>query len=191
MPVTTKVVSCSPVHGEVYSIGHYAILFISDLRQVSGFLHQYNWQARYSWNIVESGVKHHNPYPLINWGILNSLFLQSDRNINSSHPQKEVCQSLEYRRSTVFLVNMSLITRLRIFFCDNAGPPFQGLINLKLLQWEEIKNGHVSVMFKIYYHENAWGLSCSWLYGSWIYNYQSNQSPLKLWVWTPFMARCA
>ena len=32
----------------------------------------------------------------------------------------------------------------------------------------------------------------SWLYGSWIYNYLCNQclSPLKLWVWTLFMARC-
>jgi hypothetical protein len=25
----------------------------------SGFLHQLNWPARYNWNIVESGVKHH------------------------------------------------------------------------------------------------------------------------------------
>ena len=24
-----------------------------------GFLHQYNWPPRYNWNIVESGVKHH------------------------------------------------------------------------------------------------------------------------------------
>jgi hypothetical protein len=32
----------------------------------------------------------------------------------------------------------------------------------------------------------------SWSYGSWIYNYMCNHclSPLKLWVWTPFMARC-
>jgi hypothetical protein len=36
------------------------------------------------------------------------------------------------------------------------------------------------------------GLSWSWLYGSWIYNYLCNQclSPLKLWVLTLFMARC-
>jgi len=27
-----------PVHGEVYSIQHYVIKFVSDLRQVSGFL---------------------------------------------------------------------------------------------------------------------------------------------------------
>jgi len=25
----------------------------------SGCLHQLNWQSRYNWNIVESGVKHH------------------------------------------------------------------------------------------------------------------------------------
>ena len=36
------------------------------------------------------------------------------------------------------------------------------------------------------------GLSSSWSHGSWVYNYQCNQclSPLKLWVRTPFMARC-
>ena len=27
----------------------------------SCFLHQWNWPPRYNWNIVESGVKHHNP----------------------------------------------------------------------------------------------------------------------------------
>ena len=36
------------------------------------------------------------------------------------------------------------------------------------------------------------GPSWSWSYGSWIHNYLCNQclSPLKLWVRTPFMARC-
>ena len=47
------------VHDEVYLIQHYVIKFVSDLRQVGGFLHQQNWLSRYSWNIVESGVKHH------------------------------------------------------------------------------------------------------------------------------------
>jgi hypothetical protein len=36
--ITTIVVSFKPVHGEVYSIQHYVIKFVSDLRQVSGFL---------------------------------------------------------------------------------------------------------------------------------------------------------
>jgi hypothetical protein len=38
VPITTKVVSLNPTHREVYSMQHYVIKFVSDLRQVSGFL---------------------------------------------------------------------------------------------------------------------------------------------------------
>jgi len=38
VPITTKVVSFIPIHGEVYSTQHYVIKFVSDLRQVGGFL---------------------------------------------------------------------------------------------------------------------------------------------------------
>jgi hypothetical protein len=38
VPITTKVVSSNRVHGEVYSIQQYVIKFVSDLRQVGGFL---------------------------------------------------------------------------------------------------------------------------------------------------------
>ena len=38
VPITTKFVNLNPVHGKVYLIKHYVIKFISDLRQVSGFL---------------------------------------------------------------------------------------------------------------------------------------------------------
>jgi hypothetical protein len=38
MPITRKVVNSNPAHGEVYSIQHYVIKFVSDLRQVGGFL---------------------------------------------------------------------------------------------------------------------------------------------------------
>ena len=50
-------------HGEVYSIQHYVIKFVSDLRGVCGFLRvllfptSINWSSRYFWNVVESGVK--------------------------------------------------------------------------------------------------------------------------------------
>ena len=43
VPITTKVVSSNPAHGEVYSIQHYVIKFDSDLRQVGGFL----WGLRF------------------------------------------------------------------------------------------------------------------------------------------------
>jgi hypothetical protein len=38
VPITTKVVSSNPLHGEVYSVQHYVIKFVSDSRQVDGFL---------------------------------------------------------------------------------------------------------------------------------------------------------
>jgi hypothetical protein len=38
VPITSKVVSWNPADGEVYSIPHYVIEFVSDLRQVCRFL---------------------------------------------------------------------------------------------------------------------------------------------------------
>jgi hypothetical protein len=38
VPMTTNVVSSNPIHGDVHSKQHYVIKFVSDLRQVSGFL---------------------------------------------------------------------------------------------------------------------------------------------------------
>ena len=38
VPIITKVVNSNPVHGDVYSIQHYVIKFVSDLQQVGGFL---------------------------------------------------------------------------------------------------------------------------------------------------------
>ena len=38
VPITTKVSSSNPTHGEVYSMQHYVIKFVSDLRQVDDFL---------------------------------------------------------------------------------------------------------------------------------------------------------
>ena len=51
--------------GEVYSIEHYLLKFVNDLRQVSGFLRVLRFPPpiklqRYNWNIVESGIKLHN-----------------------------------------------------------------------------------------------------------------------------------
>ena len=44
MPITTKVVSSNTgAHGEVYSIQHYVIKYVSDLRQLDGF----NWRLRF------------------------------------------------------------------------------------------------------------------------------------------------
>jgi hypothetical protein len=42
VPITTKVVILNPTHGEVYSIQHYVIQIVNDLRQVDGF-HRVLW----------------------------------------------------------------------------------------------------------------------------------------------------
>jgi hypothetical protein len=48
-------------HDEVYFIQHYVIKFVSDLRQVSGFLLVLRFPSLiYNWNIVESGVNWFN-----------------------------------------------------------------------------------------------------------------------------------
>ena len=65
--ISTNVVSSNPVHREVYTTQHYVMKFVSDLRQVGGFLRvlwfspPINRPPRSNWNIVESGVKHHKP----------------------------------------------------------------------------------------------------------------------------------
>ena len=38
VPITTNVVRSNPAHGEVYSIQHYEIKFVSNLRYDGGFL---------------------------------------------------------------------------------------------------------------------------------------------------------
>ena len=67
MTITINVVSSNPVLGEMYSIQHYMIQILSDLRQVGDFLRVLRFPhpikltttKRYNWNIDESGVKHH------------------------------------------------------------------------------------------------------------------------------------
>jgi len=73
VPITTNVVSSNPVHGKVYLIQHYVIKFVSDVTcdrsvvfyRYSSFLHQQNWPPQYNRNIIESGIKYHNPNPWI------------------------------------------------------------------------------------------------------------------------------
>jgi predicted RNase H-like nuclease len=48
MPITTNVVSLKPEHGKEYSIQHYVIKCVSDLRQVDSFLMDYIWQEKVS-----------------------------------------------------------------------------------------------------------------------------------------------
>jgi hypothetical protein len=59
------------IHGDVYSIQHYLIMFVSGLRQVYDFfspgtLVSSTNKTDHHWNIVDSGVKYHKPNLSIN-----------------------------------------------------------------------------------------------------------------------------
>ena len=62
VPITTNDVSSNSANGEVYSIQHYVIKFVSDLRQVGGFFQVLRFPPQiklttYNLMIVESGFK--------------------------------------------------------------------------------------------------------------------------------------
>ena len=48
----------------------------------SGFLCQWNWSSRYSWNIVESGVKHQKPLTIYRTRIWFQQWLSKSHNRN-------------------------------------------------------------------------------------------------------------
>ena len=73
LPISTNVVSSNPDHGEVYSIQHNVIKFVSDLRPVGGFHRVLRFLSTNNTDHhVESGVTHHSPsvvYALSHAGI--------------------------------------------------------------------------------------------------------------------------
>ena len=76
MPITTKVVSSNPAHGDVYSIQLFVIKFFSDLRQVCGFLRVLCFHPRYNRNIVEI-----NNVFFVNGNPIMFQFLKCDINL--------------------------------------------------------------------------------------------------------------
>ena len=66
VPITTKVVRSNPGDGEGYSIKHNVIKFLSDLRQVGGFLRVLLFPPPIHdiSDIVENDVKHHADYTI-------------------------------------------------------------------------------------------------------------------------------
>jgi hypothetical protein len=58
VPITTKAVSFNSAHSEVYSIPHYVIKFVSDLRQVCGFLRVFRFPPPiYNWIFLYRHLK--------------------------------------------------------------------------------------------------------------------------------------
>ena len=74
------------------------------------------------------------------------------------------------------------------------------IMRSSLLQWKSchiievasLEGGSLKVFYYLCSSEICWRPSMPWSYGSWIYNYLSNQclSPLMLWVWISIRLRC-
>ena len=58
VPITTKVLCSNPVHGAVYLIQYYVIKFVSDLRQVVGFLRVLRFPPPIKLKLALSTINH-------------------------------------------------------------------------------------------------------------------------------------
>ena len=123
-------VSSNPVNGDVYSIHHYLIKFVSDLQQVggfsgySGFLHQLNCPPRYNWNIVESGVKHHkqnhhriteNTSSIYSNKISNKLTGTAGHRIYRRSPHRCMCNSFSCNQQSTWKIRLLYFPEICLF----------------------------------------------------------------------------
>ena len=108
--INTNVVSSNPTNGKMYSMPHYVIKFVSDLRQVCGFL------PVLLLNIVENGIKHHDPKLHFNSLDINFLWLSV---VNS------------YNRSIYYPLNSITIPRIHfhLFHINFRSGKFLPLVN--------------------------------------------------------------
>ena len=124
MAITTKVVITNPVHGEVYSIQIYVIKFLSDLRQVGGFLRILRFPSPIKLtttnnrNIVESGVQHHKPTKPTNQKRVGTLYPKQRANITRLY-QSPYFSSVRNNRCPGFSIpHLFLYTSIYFFICS-------------------------------------------------------------------------
>jgi hypothetical protein len=79
-------VSSNPAHGDVYSIQHYVVKFVSDLWRVGGFLLVLQLPPPYNCNIVERDIKYHNANPLLHGPIPLTIVIQNSKYLSILSP---------------------------------------------------------------------------------------------------------
>ena len=106
MPITTKLVSSNPCHGEVYLIQYYVIKIGSDLRQVNGFL------PRFIPKLYTISDKNRL---FINSMLTDFIWLVALSTILGSNPISSTCLSSADWTAKVhpFLVPIWIVLRLR------------------------------------------------------------------------------
>ena len=88
----------------------------------SGFLHHENWPPRYSWNIVESGVKHHqtNKKTFIDNDCEILIFIPNTKACELGARSKKVIQNL-ITRSHFYWPRLLNLFNISIILKQNAG----------------------------------------------------------------------
>jgi hypothetical protein len=89
-------------------VWHYVIKFVSDLRQLGGFLRFP--PPRYDWNIVESGIKHHKPTIKVQYKMM-----ETGRN-QQPDIDKLFVQWSCYLVFCIFSNDIAIATRINIYF---------------------------------------------------------------------------
>ena len=162
VPITTDVVSSNLDQGEVYNIMWWSVSVTCD-RSVdfsgsSNFLHPWKWPPRYNWNIVESGVKHHQTNNNEHCSVIMLLLKMSadtKRVVRTRTPKNNrQCngQKIKNEKNTN---NGRQSTTQNTMNWATRPPPKTGT-----LRWSQ--------------EETYMGASWSWSYGSWFYNYIFN-----------------
>ena len=128
VPIATNIASSNPTQVRC-TLQHYVIKFVSDLQQVGSFFQvlwfpsPINWLPRYNLYIAESGVKHHNPNPIIppysslnlhltyfygNWSTCFQQ-LKIDVLLLLNQVKSIYCHSIEYHSGEVYLIQHYVI----------------------------------------------------------------------------------
>ena len=110
MPITTNVASSNPSHGEVYSIQHYLIKFVSDLRQVGGF----------RWVSSTNKTDHHGAFEILLKVALSTII----------HPPSTLSVVWLYT-SWTRSINWHILIHIR----ENIILDFKSVINMNLMSF--------------------------------------------------------
>ena len=115
VPIITNVVSLNPAQMRCtrYNIMWQGLSVSVVFSGYSGFLHQRNWMPWYSWNIVESGTKHHNPNLIPSW--VDFKFIRIHTSFYKSYfpydRQNGTWSSKSYRKDNNFKCNSQINCR--------------------------------------------------------------------------------
>jgi len=125
----------NPAHDEVYSIK-----FVSDLRQVGGFLHQQNWPPWYNWNIVERDIQHHKTKPSIyRW--------PNTENLNKMSSKWPPCSHIDFSRKYIVCIKHYFTTNYKLMISNHLQVTGGSYQNINMVAVQPSWIAHASALY--------------------------------------------